>query len=151
MEYVNLGRTGIKVSRLALGCMTYGSPGWRNWVLDEAASVPFFKQAWESGINLFDTADMYSDGASEEVLGRALKTLGIPRQQAVIATKVFNPMGPSGNERGLSAKHIRHACDASLKRLNLDYIDLYQIHRFDPAICRAASRLPPTRGRRRCP
>src|SRR4051812_42348043 len=117
MEFVNLGRTGIKVSRLALGCMTYGSPAWRSWVFDDAASLPFFRQAWESGINFFDTADMYSDGASEEVLGRALKLLAIPRQQVVIATKVFNPMGPSNNERGLSAKHIRHALDASLKRL----------------------------------
>ncbi len=132
MEYVNLGRTGIKVSRLCLGCMTYGSTKWRAWVLEEAASRPFFRQAWEAGINFFDTADIYSDGVSEEVLGRALRELAIPREQVVIATKVFNPMGAkTHNEKGLSAKHIRHAIDASLKRLQVDYVDLYQIHRFD--------------------
>src|SRR5437764_9475373 len=133
MELVNLGRTGVKVSRLCLGCMTYGSSRWRPWVLDEAEGRPFFRRAWEAGINFFDTADMYSDGASEEVLGRALRDLAIPREQAVVATKVFNPTGPTANERGLSRKHIRHAIDASLRRLRLDYVDLYQIHRFDPA------------------
>lgn len=132
MELVNLGRTGVKVSRLCLGCMTYGSSAWRPWVLDEEASRPFYRRAWESGINFFDTADMYSDGVSEEVLGRALRELAIPREQVVIATKVFNPMGPSPNEGGLSRKHIRHAIDASLRRLGVDYVDLYQIHRFDP-------------------
>ncbi len=133
MELVNLGRSGIKVSRLCLGCMTYGSSNWRPWVLDEAASLPFYRRAWEAGINFFDTADMYSDGVSEEVLGRALRTLAIPREQVVVATKVFNPLGKgqSVNERGLSRKHIRHSIDASLKRLQLDYVDLYQIHRFD--------------------
>ena len=131
MDLVNLGHTGIKVSRLCLGCMTYGSSQWRPWVLEEAASMPFFRQAWEAGINFFDTADMYSDGASEVVLGKALRQLSIPREQVVIATKVFNPMGPSQNERGLSRKHIMHAIDASLRRLQLDYVDLYQIHRFD--------------------
>ena len=133
MELVNLGRTGVKVSRICLGCMTYGSSRWRPWVLDEEASRPFFRRAWEAGVNFFDTADMYSDGASEEVLGRALKELAIPREQVVVATKVFNPMGESANERGLSRKHIMHAIDASLKRLGLDYVDLYQIHRFDPS------------------
>jgi aryl-alcohol dehydrogenase (NADP+) len=132
MDYVNLGNSGIKVSRLCLGCMTYGSSQWRPWVLDEEASRPFFRAAWKAGINFFDTADMYSDGVSEEVLGRALRELAIPREQVVIATKVFNPMGDSANERGLSRKHIRHAIDASLRRLQLDYVDLYQIHRFDP-------------------
>lgn len=132
MDYVNLGRTGVKVSRVCLGCMTYGSSKWRPWVLDEDASRPFFRQAWEAGINFFDTADMYSDGASEEVLGRALRELNVRREQVVVATKVFNPMGPTPNERGLSAKHVRHAIDSSLKRLQLDYVDLYQIHRFDP-------------------
>ncbi len=131
MEYVNLGRTGIKVSRICLGCMTYGSSQWRPWVLDEDASRPFFRQAWEAGINFFDTADMYSDGVSEEVLGRALRELAIPREQVVVATKVFHPSGQTPNERGLSAKHIRHSIDTSLKRLQLDYVDLYQIHRFD--------------------
>ncbi len=133
MEYINLGRTGIKVSRLCLGCMTYGSPKWRPWVLDEEQSGPFIRRAWEAGINFFDTADMYSDGASEEVLGRALRSLAVPREQVVIATKVFHPTGSNQNERGLSAKHIRHAIDRSLKRLQLDYVDLYQIHRFDPS------------------
>jgi aryl-alcohol dehydrogenase (NADP+) len=132
MDYVNLGHSGIKVSRLCLGCMTYGSSKWRPWVLDEDASRPFFKQAWEAGINFFDTADMYSDGESEVLLGRAMRELKMPRRQTVIATKCFNPMGPSANERGLSRKHIRHAIDASLKRLDVDYVDLYQIHRFDP-------------------
>lgn len=132
MEYVNLGRTGLKVSRLCLGCMTYGTPAWRPWVLDEAASRPFFRRAWEAGVNFFDTADMYSDGVSEEVLGRALKELAIPRERVVVATKVYQPMGPTPNERGLSAKHVRHAIDNSLRRLGLDYVDLYQIHRFDP-------------------
>ncbi len=131
MEYVNLGRTGIKVSRICLGCMTYGSSQWRPWVLDEDASRPFYRQAWEAGINFFDTADMYSDGVSEEVLGRALRELAIPREQVVVATKVFHPSGQTPNERGLSAKHIRHSIDTSLKRLQLDYVDLYQIHRFD--------------------
>ncbi len=113
--------------------MTYGTPRWRPWVLDEEQSRPFFRRAWEAGINFFDTADMYSDGASEEVLGRALRDLAVPREQVVIATKVYQPMGPTPNERGLSAKHIRHAIDASLRRLQLDYVDLYQIHRFDSA------------------
>ncbi len=132
MELVNLGRAGLKVSRICLGCMTYGSSRWRPWVLDEEASRPFYRRAWEAGINFFDTADIYSVGVSEEVLGRALRDLAIPREQVVVATKVFNPMGPTANERGLSRKHIRHAIDASLRRLQLDYVDLYQIHRFDP-------------------
>jgi 1-deoxyxylulose-5-phosphate synthase len=132
MDLVNLGRTGLKVSRLCFGCMTYGTPKWRPWVLDEAASRPFFRRAWDAGINFFDTADMYSDGVSEEILGRALKELAIPRERVIVATKVFNPMGPTANEKGLSRKHIRHALDNSLRRLQLDYVDLYQIHRFDP-------------------
>jgi aryl-alcohol dehydrogenase-like predicted oxidoreductase len=132
MKYVNLGSTGLKVSRLCLGCMTYGSKHWRQWVLDEQESQPFFRRALEVGINFFDTADMYSDGASEEVLGRALKTLGAARDKVVIATKVFNPMGDDVNQRGLARKHIRHAIDDSLRRLETDYVDLYQIHRFDP-------------------
>ena len=132
MQFVNLGKSGIKVSRLCLGCMTYGSSKWRPWVLDDEASRPFFRQAWEAGINFFDTADMYSLGASEEVLGRALRELALPREQVVVATKVFNAMGNTPNEKGLSRKHIRHSIDASLRRLQLDYVDLYQIHRFDP-------------------
>ncbi len=131
MEYVRLGTTGLKVSRLCLGCMTYGTPTWRPWVLDEAASRPFIARAIEHGINFFDTADMYSVGVSEEVLGRALKTCA-PRDQVVIATKAFWPMGKGPNDRGLSRTHLMHAVDASLRRLDVDYIDLYQIHRFDP-------------------
>src|SRR5437016_439194 len=133
MDYVTLGRSGLSVSRLCLGCMTYGSSRWRPWVLDRDASLPFFRRAWDAGINFFDTADMYSDGVSEEVLGFALRELGIPREQVVVATKVFHPMGPTANEGGLSRKHVMHAIDASLKRLGLDHVDLYQIHRFDYA------------------
>ena len=131
MELVNLGATGLKVSRICLGCMSYGSPKWRDWVLDEAASKPFIKQALDAGINFFDTADVYSMGASEEVLGNILKEIGPKRDQMVIATKVFSPMGRTPNEAGLSRKHIMHAIDASLKRLGMDHVDLYQIHRFD--------------------
>jgi len=130
MEYVRFGKTGMKVSRLCLGCMTYGSSKWREWVLDEEAARPFIKRARELGVNFFDTADMYSLGASEEVLGRALKDFA-RREEVVVATKVFNPMGPGPNARGLSRKHIMEAIDASLKRLGMDYVDLYQIHRFD--------------------
>ena len=132
MDYVNLGRTGLKVSRICLGTMTYGTPKWRPWVLDEEQSRPFLKRALELGVNFFDTADMYSLGASEEVVGRALRDFGPGRDRVVIATKVFNAMGEDPNQRGLSRKHIRHAIDASLRRLGTDYVDLYQIHRFDP-------------------
>ncbi len=130
MQYVNLGKTGLKVSRLCLGCMTYGSSQWREWVLDEEASRPFFQRALEAGINFFDTANMYSDGASEEVLGRALKELA-KRDQVVIATKVFNPMRADPNGRGLSRKAILTEIDHSLRRLGTDYVDLYQTHRWD--------------------
>jgi aryl-alcohol dehydrogenase (NADP+) len=131
MQHVNLGSTGLKVSRLCLGTMTYGSSKWRPWVLDEDASRPLIQQALEAGINFFDTADMYSLGASEEVLGRALKDFGPTRDKLVIATKVFYPVGDDLNQRGLSRKHIMHAIDDSLRRLGTDYVDLYQIHRFD--------------------
>src|SRR5271166_6439109 len=133
MEFVRFGSTGLKVSRICLGTMTYGSKKWREWVLDEAESRPFIQRALEAGINFFDTADMYSVGASEEVLGRALKDFGPSRDKVVIATKVFNPMGDDPNQRGLSRKHIMHAIDDSLRRLGTDYVDLYQIHRFDYA------------------
>ncbi len=133
MEYVNLGSSGVKVSRIFLGCMTYGTRKWREWVLDEPESRPFIRQAIEAGVNFFDTADMYSLGVSEEVLGRALKEFGPPRDRLVVATKVFNAMGDDPNQRGLSRKHIRHAIDDSLRRLQMDYVDLYQIHRFDPS------------------
>jgi len=130
MEYVRLGRTGLKVSRLCLGTMTYGTPQWRPWVLDEAASRPFIARALEHGITFFDTADMYSRGASEEVLGRALRDMA-RRDEVVVATKVFFPVDDHPNGRGLSRKHIMAAIDASLRRLGMDYVDLYQIHRLD--------------------
>lgn len=132
MDYVNLGRSGLKVSRLCLGCMSYGSREWRDWVLPEDESRPFIRRALELGINFFDTADMYSHGASEEVLGRALKDFA-EREQVVIATKVYFPTGRGPNDRGLSRKHILAAIDASLRRLGTDYVDLYQIHRWDAA------------------
>jgi aryl-alcohol dehydrogenase (NADP+) len=131
MEYINLGNTGVKVSKICLGVMTYGSKKWREWILEEAEGRPFIKRALELGINFFDTADVYSQGVSEEVLGRALKDFGPSRDKLVIATKVFYPMGDGPNDKGLSRKHIMHSIDASLRRLGTDYVDLYQIHRFD--------------------
>ena len=130
MKYIRLGNTGLKVSRICLGTMTYGSPKWREWVLSEEESRPFIKTSLEAGINFFDTADMYSLGDSEAVLGRALKEFA-KREQVVIATKVFNPMSDDPNDRGLSRKHIFDSIDASLRRLQTDYVDLYQIHRWD--------------------
>ncbi len=131
MQYVNLGRTGLRVSRLCLGTMTFGSTAWRPWVLDEEAGRPFIRRAVEAGINFFDTADMYSRGVSEEILGRALRDF-TARDQAVIATKAFFPMGEGPNDGGLSRKHLFESIDASLRRLGTDHVDLYQIHRFDP-------------------
>jgi 1-deoxyxylulose-5-phosphate synthase len=131
MDYVRLGQTGLKVSRICLGCMTYGAPSWRDWVLDEAASRPFLKRALEAGINFFDTADMYSFGASEEVVGRAIRDFAPNREAVVLATKVYFPMREGPNQSGLSRKHILASIDGSLKRLGTDYVDLYQIHRFD--------------------
>lgn len=133
MDYVNLGSTGLKVSRICLGTMSYGSKQWRPWVLEEEEGRPFIRRALELGINFFDTADMYSNGASEEILGRALRDFGVSRERVVIATKVFFPTGDDPNQRGLSRKHILHAIDGSLRRLGVDYVDLYQIHRFDSA------------------
>jgi aryl-alcohol dehydrogenase-like predicted oxidoreductase len=131
MEYVNLGSTGTKVSRLCLGMMTYGSKKWREWVLEEAESRPLVRQAVEAGIDFFDTADVYSTGESERVTGTLLREFFPRRDDYVLATKVFNPMSEGRNDRGLSRKHIMSAIDASLKRLGVDYVDLYQIHRFD--------------------
>jgi aryl-alcohol dehydrogenase (NADP+) len=131
MEYVNLGKTGLKVSRLCLGAMTYGSKQWRPWILEEEEARPFIRKALELGINYFDTADIYSGGKSEEVLGRALKDFGPNRDRLIIATKVYMPMSDDPNDRGLSRKHIMHSIDNSLRRLGTDYVDLYQIHRFD--------------------
>ncbi len=130
MDYINLGKTGLKVSRICLGMMSYGTPQWRDWVLDEAASLPIVQRAVDLGINFFDTADMYSLGVSEEVTGKLLKEL-TRRDEVVIATKVFNPMGDQPNRKGLSRKHIFDGLTDSLKRLQTDYVDLYQIHRWD--------------------
>jgi aryl-alcohol dehydrogenase (NADP+) len=131
MQYIRLGTTGLQVSRICLGAMTYGSKQWREWVLEEEESRPFLRRALELGINFFDTADMYSHGVSEEILGRALRDFGPSRDRLVIATKVYQPMGDDPNQRGLSRKHIMHSIDDSLRRLGVDYVDLYQIHRFD--------------------
>jgi aryl-alcohol dehydrogenase (NADP+) len=130
MKYANLGKTGLKVSRICLGTMSYGSSQWRDWVLDEEESRPFIRRALELGINFFDTADMYSLGKSEEVVGRALRDFAC-REEVVIATKVYFPMGDKPNQSGLSRKHIMDSIDGSLKRLGTDYVDLYQIHRWD--------------------
>jgi aryl-alcohol dehydrogenase (NADP+) len=146
VQYVNLGASGLRVSRIGLGMMTFGTPAWRPWVLDEAAARPIVRRALDLGINLFDTADMYSAGLSEEVTGRLLREMA-SRDEVVIATKLFYPVdlafkggndpGPKPvlkpNLSGLSRKRVFAAADASLKRLGVDYIDLYQIHRFDPA------------------
>jgi 1-deoxyxylulose-5-phosphate synthase len=129
MDYVRLGTTELKVSRLCLGTMTYGTPQWRPWILDEQASRPFIKRALEHGINFFDTANMYSRGASEEVLGRALRDFA-KRDEVVIATKVFYPVDDAQGQ-GLSRKQIMRAIDESLRRLGVEYVDLYQIHRLD--------------------
>lgn len=146
MEYKRLGKTGLKVSRICLGCMSFGTPKWQPWVLDEDKSFEIIKRAYELGINFFDTADIYSNGVSEQILGNTIKKLNIPRKNVVIATKLFNfvrgpqdafNMNPTetnvenANSRGLSRKHVFEACEASLKRLQVDYIDLYQIHRWD--------------------
>jgi 1-deoxyxylulose-5-phosphate synthase len=131
MEYVRLGSTGMKVSRICLGCMSYGQPNDRwPWALSEQDSRPFFKRALELGINFFDTANVYSYGMSEEVTGRALKDFG-RREELVVATKVHGVMGPGPNDHGLSRKHILSSIDASLKRLGMEYVDLFQIHRWD--------------------
>jgi aryl-alcohol dehydrogenase-like predicted oxidoreductase len=130
LQYVRYGSTGIKVSRLCFGCMSYGDPAWHEWVLGDEAARPFFKAALEKGINYFDTADLYSHGKSEEVTGRALKNMA-RRDEVVIATKVCRPMGPGPNQQGLSRKHIMESIDASLRRLQTDYVDIYVIHRMD--------------------
>jgi len=130
MRYTTLGHTGLTVSRVALGCMSYGSSKWRPWVLDEPDAQPFFRAALEQGVNFYDTADMYSLGASEEVTGRALRAMA-NRDEIVLATKGYYSMSDKPNMGGLSRKHIVQACDASLRRLGFETIDLYQIHRFD--------------------
>ncbi|EPB84130.1 alcohol dehydrogenase [Mucor circinelloides 1006PhL] len=146
MEYVRLGNTGMKVSRLCLGCMSFGSSKWSSWVKDEEESIQIIEESYKLGFNFFDTADTYSNGESERVLGKALKKIGAPRSRVVVATKVYFPVHDDVsvfdvlagkkpefvNRVGLSRKHIMDAVDASLKRLDMDYIDLYIIHRFDP-------------------
>ena len=132
MQYVSLGRTGLKVSQLCLGCMTYGNKRWREWILEEGESIPYLKRALEAGINFFDTANVYSLGDSEAILGRFLRDHA-KRDDVVIATKVHGEMGPGPNQKGLSRKAIFQEVDASLRRLQMDYVDLYQIHRWDPA------------------
>jgi aryl-alcohol dehydrogenase-like predicted oxidoreductase len=131
MKMTFLGGTGISVSRLCLGCMSYGDPAWRSWVLDEPAARPFFRAAVENGINFFDTADMYSLGVSEEITGRCLREFA-NLDECVVATKVFNAMADGPNMMGLSRKHIQQGCEASLRRLGIETIDVYQIHRADP-------------------
>jgi len=131
MQTTILGRTGMRVSRICLGCMSYGSSQWRPWVLDEHQARPFFRRALDAGINFFDTSDIYSLGASEEVTGKLLREMA-DLDECVIATKVALPMSDKPNMRGLSRKHIQQACEASLRRLGIDTIDLYQLHRLDP-------------------
>jgi len=130
VKYVNLGKTGLRISRVCLGMMSYGNDSDRAWALDEDAAEPIVKAAADGGITFFDTADVYSDGASEVATGRLLSKF-FSRDQVVVATKVYGAMGPGENDRGLSRKHIMTAIDASLRRLNMDYVDLYQIHRWD--------------------
>jgi len=132
MDYVNLGATGLRVSRVCLGMMSYGDDSDREWVLGERDAEPIVRSAVEGGVTFFDTADTYSKGASEVATGRLLKKLFGDREEYVLATKVFMPMTPGENGGGLSRKHVLAAIDASLRRLDLDYVDLYQIHRWDP-------------------
>lgn len=131
MQYLNLGKTGLKVSRLCLGMMSYGSKKWREWVLEEADAKPFIKHALDAGINFFDTADVYSLGESERVTGKLLRDLGVNRQNIIVATKVNGQMSDDVNDKGLSRKHILDSIDKSLQRLQMEYVDLYQIHRWD--------------------
>ncbi|HEY5730729.1 MAG TPA: aldo/keto reductase [Anaerolineales bacterium] len=131
MQYVNLGKTGLKVSRLCLGMMSYGSKKWRDWVLEEEEARPFIERSLDAGINFFDTADVYSIGESEKVTGNLLKHFGVRRENVVIATKVNGQMSDDVNDKGLSRKHIMDSIDRSLQRLQTDYVDIYQIHRWD--------------------
>ncbi len=131
MQYTYLGRTGVEVSRLCFGCMSFGDRSWRPWTLGEEEALPFFRAAVEAGINFFDTADMYSLGASEQITGKALREFA-RLEEVVLASKVFHRMGEGPNMRGLARKHIQQGCEASLRRLGVEAIDLYQIHRFDP-------------------
>lgn len=131
MDYTRLGSSGLKVSRICLGMMSYGDPASRKWHLGEDVAEPIVRRAVEAGVTFFDTADMYSKGMSEEITGRLLAKLFARREDYVLATKVYFPMGPGPNDRGLSRKHILASIDASLRRLDIDYVDMYQIHRWD--------------------
>lgn len=131
MDYLRLGSSGLKVSRLGLGMMSYGDPGRQNWALQESQAEPVVRRAVEAGVTLFDTADMYSGGVSEEITGRLLGRMFRGRDEYVLATKAYYPTGPGPNDRGLSRKHLLAAIDGSLQRLHTDYVDLYQVHRFD--------------------
>jgi 1-deoxyxylulose-5-phosphate synthase len=131
MQYVNFGRTGLQVSRLCLGMMTYGSKSWRPWILEKDEARPFLKRVLDAGVNFLDTADVYSMGASEQVLGELIRDLGANRENLVIASKVYQPMSDDVNDRGLSRKHILTSIDRSLQRLQVEYLDVYQIHRWD--------------------
>ncbi|NWG34880.1 MAG: aldo/keto reductase [Chloroflexi bacterium] len=131
MQYVNLGSTGMKVSRLCLGMMSYGSKQWRTWILEEEEARPFVRCALEAGINFFDTADVYSTGESERITGKLLREFGVKRENVILATKVNGQMSDDINDRGLSRKHVLDSIDKSLQRLGVDYVDLYQIHRWD--------------------
>ena len=133
MEYVALGRSGLRVSRICLGAFAFGDPAWQPWVLDEERARPIIRRALEAGINFFDTADMYSGGASERVLGRVLREHA-RREEVVVCTKAFHPTGPGVNERGLSRAHLFHAIDRSLRNLGMDYVDVYEIHRLDQTV-----------------
>jgi aryl-alcohol dehydrogenase (NADP+) len=133
VEYVNLGKSGLKVSRVCLGMMSFGSKAWREWILTEEEGRPIIRRAVELGITFFDAANVYSHGVCEEITGRALKEFFRDRDEYVVATKVHGAMGEKPTQRGLSRKHILGSIDASLRRLGLDYVDLYQIHRWDPA------------------
>ena len=134
MQFVNLGKTGMKVSRLCLGMMSYGSKTWREWILTEEEAKPFVKRALEAGINFFDTADVYSLGESEKITGNLLRHFGVRRENVIVATKVNGQMSDDINDQGLSRKHILDSIDKSLQRLQMDYVDLYQIHRWDYAV-----------------
>ena len=133
MQHLNLGRCGLRVSRICLGTFGFGDPGWQAWVLDEARARPVIRRALELGINFFDTADLYSNGESEVVLGRALREFA-RREEVVVCTKAFHPTGPGVNERGLSRRHLFDAIDRSLSKLGMDYVDLYEIHRLDQSV-----------------
>ncbi|HKU47928.1 MAG TPA: aldo/keto reductase [Burkholderiales bacterium] len=133
MDYVPLGRSGLRVSRICLGAFGFGDPAWQPWVLDDEGARPIIRRALELGINFFDTADMYSNGASERVLGKALREFA-RREEVVVCTKAFHPTGPSVNERGLSRRHLLEAIDRSLANLGMDHVDVYQIHRLDQSV-----------------